>query len=77
MAYLIYMSRDLNDVWFEGTAVGAAVDLAPGLNMASLPAHGPGLVYSSYDMLQDLGGEDTVKNINILIKRFDKWFELM
>jgi hypothetical protein len=59
-AYLIYMGRDMNGVWFEGVACGAAVQLAPGLNLASLPSLGQGFQYTSYDMMEDLGNETVV-----------------
>jgi hypothetical protein len=59
-AYLIYMSRDMNGVRFEGVACGAAVQLAPGLNLASLPSLGQGFQYTSYDMMEDLGNETEV-----------------
>jgi len=61
-AFLIYMIKDLN-VRFDGVAHGAAIDLAPGLNMVSLPAAESGFVYSSYDMLEDLGDATEVSHI--------------
>jgi hypothetical protein len=59
-AYLIYMSQDMNDVWFEGVACGAAVYLSPGLNLVSLPSADEGFQYTSYDMMEDLGNETVV-----------------
>jgi len=59
-AYLIYMGQDMNGVWFKGLALGAAVQLAPGLNLASLPSLGQGFQYTSYDMMEDLGNEAVV-----------------
>lgn len=61
-AYLIYMSQDMNGVWFEGVACGAAVQLAPGLNLASLPSLNSGFQYTSYDMLESLGDQTQVSS---------------
>ena len=47
-------------MWFEGLACGAAVHLAPGLNLVSLPSADVGFEYTSYDMLEDLGDETQV-----------------
>jgi hypothetical protein len=66
-SYLIYMSRPVNDVWFEGIALGAANDLAPGLNLVSLPVPKQGFTYDSYEMLQGLGDENEVASV----KRYD------
>jgi hypothetical protein len=66
-AYLVYMKQDLDDVWFEGSAHGAAVDLAPGLNLVSLPAAEDTFVYNSYEMLEDVGDETQVSSI----RRYD------
>jgi hypothetical protein len=66
-AYLIYMSQDVDDVWFEGIALGATVDLTPGLNLISLPAAKQGFAYDSYQMLQSLGDENKVASV----KRYD------
>ena len=62
-AYLIYMSGDLNDVWFEGVAVGKAVDLSPGLNLVCLPAPSEGFEYDSYEMLESLGDSNEVSSV--------------
>jgi hypothetical protein len=65
-AYLTYMKQDMDDVWFdEGFAHGAAIDLAPGLNLVCLPAAEQDLEYSSYEMLEDLGDETEVSSIRI------------
>jgi hypothetical protein len=61
------MGRNVDDVWFEGMAVGAAVDLSPGLNLTNVPAAWQGLIYDSYDMLQSLGDENDVASV----KRYD------
>jgi hypothetical protein len=61
------MSRNVDDVWFDGIAVGAAVDLSPGLNLTSLPAIKQGFIYDSYQMLQSLGDENEVASV----KRYD------
>jgi hypothetical protein len=67
-AYLTYMKQDMDDVWFdEGFAHGAAIDLAPGLNLVCLPAAEQDLEYSSYEMLEDLGDETEVSSI----RRYD------
>jgi hypothetical protein len=66
-AYLIYMSRGVADVWFEGIALGAAVGLSPGMNLVSLPAPKEGVTYDSYQMLQSLGDENEVASV----KRYD------
>jgi len=66
-AYLIYMKQDMDDVWFEGMAHGAAIDLAPGLNLVCLPAAREEFQYSSYEMLEDLGDESQVSSI----RRYD------
>jgi hypothetical protein len=42
---------------------GAANDLAAGLNLVCLPAAEDGFLYSSYDMLQDLGDETHVASV--------------
>jgi hypothetical protein len=70
-AYLIYMKQAMNAVWFEGIAQGASVDLMPGLNMVNLPSAEPVLVYSSYDMLEDL-----VESQVSSIRRFDDSIDL-
>jgi len=59
-AYLIYMRQDMNGVWFEGVARGAAVYLSPGLNMITLPSADEGFQYTSYDMLEALGDQTEV-----------------
>jgi hypothetical protein len=66
-SYLIYMSRGVDDVWIEGIAVGAAVDLSPGMNLTSVPAAKQEFTYDSYEMLQSLGNENEVASV----KRFD------
>jgi hypothetical protein len=66
-AYLIYMARDVTDVWFEGFALGAAVDLSPGLNLTCLPAAKQGFTYDSYEMLGSLGNDTEVASV----KRYD------
>jgi hypothetical protein len=66
-AYLIYMSQDVDDVWFEGIALGAAVDLTPGMNLVSLPAPKQGFTYDSYEMLDSLGDENEVASV----RRYD------
>jgi hypothetical protein len=67
-AYLVYMGQDLSDVWFEGPALGAALQLADGLNLVTLPWVEEDFVYSSYDMLQDLGDQSRVS----YIKKYDE-----
>ena len=62
-ANLIYMSQDMDGVWFEGTACGAAKDLTVGLNLVSLPVAEDGHTYTSYQMLEDLGDESHVSSI--------------
>jgi VCBS repeat-containing protein len=69
-AYLIYMGRDLDDVWFEGVAVGVAVNLSPGLNLVCLPAPREGFKYGSHEMLEDLGDQSEVQ----YIKRYDSTY---
>jgi VCBS repeat-containing protein len=66
-AYLIYMGRDLDDVWFEGIAVGAAVNLSPGLNLVCLPAARESFEYDSYEMLESLGDSNEVASV----KKYD------
>jgi hypothetical protein len=66
-AYLLYLKQDVNDVWFEGIAHGAAIDLAQGLNLVCLPAAKEDLEYSSYEMLEDLGDDSQVSSI----RRYD------
>jgi hypothetical protein len=66
-AYLLYMGQDVNDMWFEGIAHGAAIDLTPGLNLVSLPVAEQDFEYSSYEMLEDLGDESQVSSI----RRYD------
>jgi hypothetical protein len=66
-AYLIYMKQDMDDVWFEGIAHGAAIDLAPGLNLVCLPTAEEDFEYNSYEMLEDLGDETEVSSI----RRYD------
>jgi hypothetical protein len=66
-AYLIYMSQAVDDVWFEGIALGAAVDLAQGLNLVSLPAPKQSFNYDSYEILQSIGGENEVASL----RRYD------
>ena len=66
-AYLVYMGQEMNDVWLEGIARGAAIDLTSGLNLVCLPAAEDGFIYSSYDMLQDLGDETQVASV----RRYD------
>jgi hypothetical protein len=61
-AYLIYMGRDLNDVWFEGPARGAAMHLSEGLNLITLPSAQEDFVYRSYEMLEDLGDQTQVSS---------------
>jgi hypothetical protein len=56
-AYLIYMARDITNIWFEGFALGAAVDLSPGLNLSCVPAAKQSFTYDSYEMLTGLGAE--------------------
>ena len=62
-AYLIYLKEAVNNVWFEGIALGTATDLLPGMNLVCLPAAGDGFTYTSYEMLQDLGDENQVAYI--------------
>ncbi|UCD80395.1 MAG: hypothetical protein JSW26_02900, partial [Desulfobacterales bacterium] len=62
-AYYIYLQEDVNNVWFEGIALGVSIDLLPGMNPVCLPAAGDGFVYNSYQMLEDLGDEDQVSYI--------------
>jgi hypothetical protein len=62
-SYLIYMERDVDDVYFEGIALGAAVDLMPGLNLVCLPTAENGFDYSSYEMLEGLGTEAEVSSL--------------
>jgi hypothetical protein len=66
-AYLIYMRRDVDDVWFEGVALGAAVDLTSGMNLVTLPAPGQGFTYDSHEMLQGIGDENEVASV----RRYD------
>jgi hypothetical protein len=66
-AYLIYMRQDMNEIWFDGIAHGAAVDLSVGLNLVGLPAVKEPFEYSSYEMLEDLGDETQVSGM----KRYD------
>jgi hypothetical protein len=66
-AYLVYLTQDLNDLRFEGPVHGAALDLAAGLNLVSLPMANHAFEYRSYDMLQDLGDESQVYSI----RRYD------
>jgi hypothetical protein len=66
-AYLVYMDQNLNDVWFEGPAHGATRSLSSGLNLVSLPAAEDTFVYTSYEMLEDLGDESQVSSI----RRYD------
>jgi hypothetical protein len=66
-AYLIYMKRDLDGVWFEGIAQGAAVDLSRGLNLISLPVAPDTFTYTSYEMLEDLGDASEVSSV----RRYD------
>jgi hypothetical protein len=61
------MSQDVDDVWFEGIALGAAVDLTPGMNLVSLPAPKQGFTYDSYEMLDSLGDENEVASV----RRYD------
>jgi hypothetical protein len=68
-AYLVYMKQNMNSLWFEGIAHGAAIDLATGLNLVSLPVpvgQQP-FDYTSYQMLADLGDDIQVSSI----KRYD------
>jgi hypothetical protein len=62
-SYLVYMEQDVDDVWFEGIALGATVDLTPGLNLVCLPATEDGFDYTSYEMLEDLGDETQVSSV--------------
>ena len=61
------MSRDVDDVWFEGIALGAAVDLTPGMNLVTLPAPKQGFTYDSYEMLEGIGDESEV----VSVRRYD------
>jgi len=61
-AYLIYMREDMNGVWFEGVARGAAVRLSMGLNMVTLPFAEDSFEYTSYDMLKSIGDQDEVSS---------------
>ena len=63
VAYLVYLNKDLNGLRFEGPVRGAALDLAAGLNLVSLPAADQAFEYSSYEMLQGLGDESQVSSI--------------
>ena len=62
-AYYIHLKEAVNDVWFEGIALGVTQDLLPGMNPVCLPAAGDGFAYTSYEMLEDLGTEDQVSSI--------------
>jgi len=62
-AYLVYMRQDLSDVWLEGIACGATIDLTPGLNLVSLPAANGSVQYSSYDMIQSIGDYSWVASV--------------
>ena len=62
-SYLVYMEQDVDDVWIEGIALGATVDLTPGLNLVCLPTTEDGFDYTSYEMLQDLGTETEVSSL--------------
>jgi hypothetical protein len=64
------MGRDLNDVWFEGPARGAAMHLSEGLNLITLPSAKEDLDYTSYDMLMDLGGQTQVSST----RRYDYYW---
>ena len=66
-SYLIYMGQEMNNLWFDGIDRGAATDLRSGLNLVCLPAAEDGFIYSSYEMLQDLGDETQVASV----RRFD------
>jgi hypothetical protein len=66
-AYLVYMGWDTDDVWFEGVAHGAAVRLASGLNLVTLPATQEPVEFGSYEMLLNLGDESQVSSV----KRYD------
>jgi VCBS repeat-containing protein len=61
-AYVIYMGRDLSNVWFEGPACGAAAHLSEGLNLITLPSAPEDYAYRSYDILQDLGDPTQVSS---------------
>jgi hypothetical protein len=64
------MGQDLNDVWFDGVAMGTTIDLSPGLNLVCLPAPREGFEYDSHEMLEDLGDQSEVQNI----KRYDSTY---
>jgi len=65
--YLVYMGQDVSGVWLEGVALGAAVDLATGLNLVSLPWVREEFEYRSYEMLEDLGDQTQVSSV----RRYD------
>jgi len=62
-SYLVYMKQDMDNVWFEGIACGANTDLAPGLNLVSLPSPNGFPTFTSYEMLQSLGDASQVSSV--------------
>jgi hypothetical protein len=66
-AYLVYMGWDVYNLWFEGVAHGAAVHLATGLNLVTLPTTRLPVEFDSYDMLVNVGTESEISSV----KRYD------
>ena len=66
-SYLVYMNQDFDSMWFEGIACGANIDLAPGLNLVTLPSPNGFPAFTSYEMLQSLGDASQV----LSVQRYD------